>query len=197
MVDVTPQEIERYWVDEVGPQGWYKASDALDADIRERFGAAWELAHAGDLHGWCCDAEGTFGFLILTDQFSRNMFRGEARAFDTDVLARTAAKMAIDRRWDMAVAEPQRQFFYLPLMHSENLGDQDRCVRLMVERMPETGANNLDHARAHREIIRRFGRFPYRNAALGRMTLPSEAEFLENEGYGGILAALNAEKPAE
>ncbi|SNS75455.1 DUF924 family protein [Tropicimonas sediminicola] len=192
MVDVTPQQIAEFWVDEVGPEGWYKASDALDAQIRERFGSAWQAAHAGDLHDWCCDAEGSFGFLILTDQFPRNMFRDDPRAFDTDVLARTACKMAIDRRWDMAVPEPQRQFFYLPLMHSENLIDQDRCVRLMVDRMPGTGAENLRHARAHREIIREYGRFPYRNKALGRMTLPREKEFLETGGYGRILQALSA-----
>lgn len=192
MVDVTPQQVSRFWVDEVGPKGWYNGGEALDALIRERFMPAWEAAHAGDLHQWCCDVEGSFGFLILTDQLPRNMFRDEARAFDTDVLARTAAKMAIDRRWDMAIAEPERQFFYLPLMHSENLIDQDRCVRLIVDRLPKSGADNLRHARAHREIIRRFGRFPYRNKALGRMTLPRETEFMEQGGYRAILEEIDA-----
>jgi uncharacterized protein (DUF924 family) len=187
MVDATPQEISRFWIEEVGPKGWYEVSEDLDERIRKDFQDAWEAAHAGDLHDWCHDAPGTFGFLILTDQFPRNMFRGQARAFETDALARSAAKMAIDRRWDLCVPEPGRQFFYLPLVHSENLGDQDRAVRLIVERMPETGAENLRHACAHRQVIRRFGRFPGRNKALGRLTLPGEAEYLENNGYAEFL----------
>jgi uncharacterized protein (DUF924 family) len=87
----------------------------------------------------------------------------------------------------MRIDEPARQFFYLPLMHSECLSDQERCVRLMMTRMPETGAENLVHARAHREVIRRFGRFPYRNDALDRPTQGAEARFLEEGGYGAMV----------
>ena len=96
----------------------------------------------------------------------------------------------------MKIDEPARQFFYLPLMHSENLCDQDRCVRLMKERMPETGAGNLLHARVHREIIRIFGRFPYRNVALGRSSNPAEADFIAKGGYAALLRDLEAPKAA-
>ena len=191
MMDVTAGDIARFWLDEVGPKRWYAVDAALDAGIRERFLAIWEAAREGELAGWGEDPARSFGYLILTDQFPRNMFRGDERAFATDGLARQAAYVAIGRRWDLTAAEPQRQFFYLPLMHSESLRDQDRCVRLMIERLPKTGADNVRHARAHREIVRRFGRFPYRNAALRRMTLPSERVFLENDGYGGVLRELD------
>lgn len=195
MVEITAAEIVRFWVEEAGPARWYARDDALDAGIRERFGTAWEAAREGALAGWCQDPERVLGFVILTDQFPRNMFRDDGRAFATDGLARDAANIATTGRWDMAVPEPQRQFFYLPLMHSENLRDQDQCIRLMTERMPKTGAENLRHAHAHREIIRRFGRFPYRNAALRRMTLAPEQAFLDGEGYGGVLAGI-AQAPA-
>ena len=120
------------------------------------------------------------------------MFRGQGRAFEMDSVAIAAAKVAIDRKWDMKIDEPARQFFYLPLMHSENLADQERCVRLMCERMPETGAQNLLHARAHREVIRQFGRFPYRNEALSRSTTEPEEQFVQAGGYGHALEQLRA-----
>lgn len=192
MDNVTPHDIATFWVDEVGPKGWYSADEALDARIRTRFLPVWEAAMRRELDCWAISPEGAFGFLILTDQLPRNMFRGQARAFASDPMARSVAKIAIDRRWDMAIPEPQRQFFYLPLMHSENLIDQDRCVRLLAARMPETGAGSLLHARAHREIIRRFGRFPFRNAALGRMTVAGEAEFIEHGGYGKVVEEIDA-----
>lgn len=185
-------DVVRFWVEETDHKNWYVQDDALDARIRKQFLFVWEAAFAGGLTDWLEAPDTILGYLILTDQFPRNMFRGEARAFETDGLAREAANIAIYRRWDLQVPEPQRQFCYLPLMHSENIGDQDVCIRLMSERMPETGASNLLHARAHREIIRRFGRFPFRNAAHGRMTLPSERAFLEGEGYGGVLRQIEA-----
>lgn len=191
MMDVTAADITRFWLDEAGPTRWYAVDAALDTQIRDRFQAAWEAARKGDLAGWRESPGESLGYLILTDQFPRNMFRGDERAFATDGLARQAANIAIDRRWDLSVPEPERQFFYLPLMHSESLRDQDRCIRLMIERLPKTGADNVLHARAHRQIVRRFGRFPYRNAALRRMTLPSEQVFLDSDGYGGVLRELD------
>jgi uncharacterized protein (DUF924 family) len=184
---VTPDDVLRFWLDEVGPAGWYKASEALDAEVRERFLAAWENAREG-AHGlWLTYPNGMLAYVILTDQFPRNMFRDDARAFATDQQALAAGKVAINRGWDMRIDEPARQFFYLPLMHSENLCDQERCVRLMCERMPEHGAQNLTHARAHREVIRQFGRFPYRNAALERRSTAQEQAFEAEGGYGGTL----------
>jgi uncharacterized protein (DUF924 family) len=178
-----------YWTD-LGPDGWYAGGDALDADIRTRFEEDWNAARAGKLRGWNCSVQGMLATLILTDQFPRNMFRGSAKAFATDDQARALSIRAWMQQKDMQVDEPLRQFFYMPMMHSESPFDQDRCVCLMKARMPETGASNLLHARAHREIIRRFGRFPYRNAALGRHSTPAEADFMENGGYGEIVRAL-------
>ncbi|WP_212524591.1 DUF924 family protein [Actibacterium sp. MT2.3-13A] len=187
-----PEDVNAFWLDEVGPQGWYATDPALDARIRDRFEGLWERARDGGLHDWLVTPRGMLAYLILTDQFPRNMFRGEARAFATDGIARAEAKRGIDRGFDMKVAEPERQFFYLPLMHSECLTDQDRCVRLMVTRMAETGAGNLLHAKAHREVIRRFGRFPYRNEALKRSYSEGERAFVKEGGYGRTLEKLRA-----
>ncbi|SFP26878.1 DUF924 family protein [Tranquillimonas alkanivorans] len=188
----TPDDVLAFWLDEVGPEGWYKG-EALDDAVRDRFLDAWESAAQGAFALWLTYPTGTLAYIILTDQFPRNMFRGQATAFSTDTVALAAAKMAIARNWDMRIDEPARQFFYLPLMHSENLCDQDRCVRLMLTRMPETGAENLIHAKAHRDVIRRFGRFPFRNQALGRTPQTGEAEFLEQGGYGAAVRAARAD----
>lgn len=188
----TPEEVLRFWLDEVGPDGWYAASDDLDATIRARFQSAWERAREGAFGLWLTYPTGALAYVVLMDQFPRNMFRGEARAFTSDRQAMAAAKAAIHRKWDLRIDEPARQFFYLPMMHSENLSDQDRCVRLLKERMPQTGADNLLHARAHREVIRLFGRFPYRNTALGRASTAPERAFSERGGYGATLRGLQA-----
>ncbi len=183
-------EIIRFWVDEVGPAGWYNATEELDATIQERFGEAWEKAAAGDFHDWVCDPEKSLALLILLDQFPRNMFRGSGRAFYTDRKAVCVAKKAIENGFDLRVPEPQRQFYYLPLMHSESLTDQERCVRLMMTRMPDAGAENLLHAKGHREVIRRFGRFPYRNDALDRKTTARERTYLKAGGYSSTVREL-------
>ena len=187
---VGPEEILNFWLDEVGPDKWYAQEDALDAEIRKRFLPTWEGAQAGGFSMWLTYPSGSLAYIILNDQFSRNMFRGEAKAFSSDRAALAAAKSAIDRSWDKKIDEPARQFFYMPLMHSENLCDQDRCVRLLCERMPQSGASNLLHARAHREVIRTFGRFPFRNAALARPATGAEADYVSAGGYGQTLRAL-------
>ena len=191
-----PEEILNFWLDEVGPGGWYKSEDALDEEIRMRFLPAWEAACEGRFSLWLTYPAGTLAYIVLLDQFPRNMFRGQGRAFATDRVARAAAKSAIEKGWDLRIDAPARQFFYLPLMHSENLCDQDRCVRLICERMPEGGGENLLHARAHREVIRRFGRFPHRNDDLGRESSAAERAFLAEGGYGATVRALKAQ-PAE
>lgn len=192
----SPEDILSFWLDEVGPEGWYSAGAACDARVTERFADAWAAAARGAMDGWLSNPRGALALVVLLDQFPRNMFRGEARAFATDALARSMAKHAIDHGWDMRIPEPERQFFYLPLMHSESLCDQDRGVRMFLTRMPDSGADNLVHAKAHRDVIRRFGRFPYRNAALGRETTPGEAEFLGSGGYGATLRRVRSEAEA-
>ncbi|WP_019955255.1 DUF924 family protein [Yoonia vestfoldensis] len=182
-------EVLAFWLGECSPSDWYRSEPEFDALIRERFEQTWIAATEGALGLWLTHPTGALAYIILTDQFPRNMFRGTAKAFATDLLGLAAAKMAIDRNWDMKISEPARQFFYLPLMHSEALSDQDRAVRLIHSRMPETGHNNRDHACAHRRIIRDFGRFPYRNEALGRRTSSAEQAFLDAGGYGFALRA--------
>lgn len=182
-------EIVTFWT-EVGPDGWYSADPGLDQAIRDRFLETWVNTARGDKRDWLGNPRGALGYLILTDQFPRNMFRDDPRAFATDRLARNAAVLAVQREWDLRIDEPIRQFFYLPFVHSEDVIDQDRAVRLIKARLPETGAENLLHARAHREVIRRFGRFPTRNAALGRANTPAEAGYLAQGGYGALVQAM-------
>ena len=191
-----PDEILSFWLDEVGPDGWYGGGEELDAEIRDRFMSDYERARSGALSLWLTYPSGVLAYLILLDQFPRNMFRGDAQAFATDGVAKAAAVAAISKGWDLKIDEPARQFFYLPLMHAECQADQDRAVRLIATRMPEHGEGNLPHAKAHREIIRRFGRFPYRNEALSRDTKPAEREWMEKGGYGAILRAIEAEDQA-
>ncbi|WP_370401204.1 DUF924 family protein [Sulfitobacter sp. JB4-11] len=193
---VGSEEVLAFWLDEVGPTGWYDTSDALDEKIREKFMETWEGACAGKFSLWLTYPSGALAYIILMDQFPRNMFRADGRAFASDRAALAAAKSAIERGWDMAIDEPARQFFYMPLMHSENLCDQDRCVRLMCERMPESREQNLLHARAHREVIRQFGRFPYRNAALSRPATELEIAYVEQGGYGSTVRALQSQQAA-
>jgi uncharacterized protein (DUF924 family) len=175
------EDVLDFWLEELDEADWYRGGDDLDALIRERFTNIWEQASRGELDGWCDTPEGTLAFLIVTEQFPRNMFRGTAKAFSTDPRALSAAKAAVAECRDWLIDMPERQFFYLPLEHSEDIADQHRAVRLIATRMraPET----LLHARAHRWVIDRFGRFPYRNAALGRETRPPEESFLAEGGY--------------
>ncbi|MDE3028122.1 MAG: DUF924 domain-containing protein [Paracoccaceae bacterium] len=182
----SPEDVLDYWLGAIGPEGWYAAGAALDADVRERFEDLWRAALGGGLDHWVAGPGPSLAFIVLTDQFPRNMFRDRAEAFATDALALAAAKVAVAQGWDMVAPEPERQFFYMPFEHSEDAEDQETAVALMTERMPENPGNLL-HARAHQEMIRRFGRFPARNAVLGRVNTPEEAAFLAEGGYGALV----------
>lgn len=186
-----PVEVLDFWLGEIGPDGWYAGGEEIDDTIAVRFGDLWQALHDGGLEHWVDGTVGTLAYLIVADQFSRNIHRGKALAFATDGPARAAARRAVDAGWDLGAPEPERQFFYLPFEHSEDMADQDLCVRLMEERLPSAPGNTL-HAHAHRQIIARFGRFPFRNAALGRETTADEAAFLAEGGYGATLRALQA-----
>jgi len=183
--------ILQYWTD-LGPAGWYDQNDAVDAEIRDRFMDDWIALRAGAYHNWQSCPQGVLAYLILADQFPRNMFRGDARSFATDGRAHAVATRAWQHRLDLKVEEPLRQFFYMPMMHSESSFDQDHCVCLMLSRLPQAGDGSALHARAHREIIRKFGRFPYRNDALGRTSTPAEIAFMTEGGYGEIVRALQS-----
>jgi len=185
----TIESVLQYWLEEVGQEKWYEQDAALDEDITSRFESTWQQAANGELIHWMRSARGTLALLIVTDQFSRNMFRGRGTSFGTDNLALSAARHAITRNDDQVFTGPERQFFYLPYMHSESLSHQERAVRLFMLKMPDS-KDNLFHARAHRQVIRTFGRFPYRNEALGRVSTPAERRYLEEGAYGSTLRAL-------
>jgi len=172
---VAAAEIVSFWV-EAGPDKWFAQDENFDQAIRLRFLPTYQAAANGELAAWQENPEGALALLLLLDQFSRNMFRGNARAFATDALARAVADRALARGFDQATDPVLRQFFYLPLMHSEALSDQHRSVRL-YEALGN--AEQLRYARQHRDIVQRFGRFPQRNRALGRDTTPAEQAFLD------------------
>ncbi len=173
-------DIVAFWR-EVGPKGWFEKSDDIDADISRRFLARHEEAAAGKLAAWESSAEGTLALLILLDQFPRNMFRGDKRAFATDELARAIASRGILNGFDGAF-DDMRTFFYLPFEHSEDLSDQEKAIAFYRAHNDEDG---VKWAEVHADIIRRFGRFPHRNAVLGRATTPEEQAFLDSGGFAG------------
>ena len=179
--EVTAAEIVTFWRT-AGPKKWFEKDAALDDEIRRRFLAAHEAAAAGTLSAWEQNAEGTLALLILLDQFPRNMFRGQRRAFATDPLARAIAAGALLKGFDAQVPVEMRGFFYLPFMHSEDLADQERCVALY---QAAGDADGLKWAQEHADIIRRFGRFPHRNAVLERASSPEEQAFLDSGGFAG------------
>ena len=187
-----PETITRYWLEEVGPSGWYTATPELDADIRARFAPAWTAVQSGAFADWGASADGALAGLILTDQFPRNMFREDARSFATDALAVRLAEAALVAGHDLAITVPARQFFYLPFMHAEVGALQTRGIALFAARMP---GSNLRHARAHAAVIARFGRCPWRNAVLGRVSSDAETAFLAQGGYRSALREIPAIEP--
>ena len=174
-------DVVSFWRD-AGPEAWFKKNDAFDEEIRRRYLATHEAAAAGQLTEWEHNAEGALALLILLDQFPRNMFRGSARMFATDPMAHAIAAGAIVRGFDAQAAKAMRGFFYLPFEHSEDMADQERCVAFYKA---IDDADGLKWAELHADIIRRFGRFPHRNAVLGRATTPEEQAFLDSGGFGG------------
>ncbi|RFC62676.1 DUF924 domain-containing protein [Fulvimarina endophytica] len=178
---VEPDAIIEFWWN-AGPEKWFSKDEAFDETIRKRFLDVYERAAEGALDGWMEEPRGALALVILLDQFPRNMFRGTPRAFATDEKAKTIGVKALERGDHETVAEDINQFLAIPLMHSEDLADQDACV----EWMEVVGSEeNRKFARHHRDIIARFGRFPHRNAVLGRETTPEEAAFLEEDGFRG------------
>jgi uncharacterized protein (DUF924 family) len=176
----TPAVVLAFWR-EAGPNRWFTRDEAFDASVRENFLATYQAAAAGELSDWEATAEGALALVIVLDQFPRNMFRGDARTYATDAAARAAANRALKRGYDMDVPETERGFLFLPFMHSEDMSDQRRCVELYRA----AGDENLKYAEQHADIIRRFGRFPHRNAVLGRATTAEEQAFLDAGGFKG------------
>lgn len=181
----TAEDILAFWFGSAGPKKWYQKSDAFDALIRSEFeDTAVELA--GELsrrtpHKWEATPESALALIITLDQFPRNMYRGTKATFAWDGLALGAAKRLAAKNHDLKIDQGRRAFIYMPYMHSENLSDQDDCIALIDQRLENE--NTLHHAREHRKVIARFGRFPHRNEFLGRESTNEEAAFLKNGGY--------------
>ncbi len=186
-----PVEVLDFWLGEIGPDGWYAGTEEIDDACAVRFGDLVTAARESGLEHWVDGPGPTLAYLILTDQFPRNIHRGTPLAFASDPRARAAARVALAEGWDLQAPEPERQFFYMPFEHSEDMADQDLAVQLMEERLASDPEMAL-HARAHREMIARFGRFPLRNAALGRASTPEEEAFLAAGGYRALVQAMKA-----
>ncbi len=176
----SPADVIAFWR-AAGPKRWFEKDAAFDDDIRRRFLKVHEAAAAGKLTTWEANAEGALALLILLDQFPRNMFRGQARAFASDPLALAVASRAILNGFDGAFPD-LRGFFYLPFEHSESLADQEKGVAFYKA---VDDADGVKWAEIHTDIIRRFGRFPHRNAVLGRVSTPEERKFLDDGGFSG------------
>ncbi len=176
-----PSDITRFWR-EAGPKKWFEKDDAFDSALRTRFESVHLAAAHGEFKAWADTAEGALALLLLLDQIPRNIYRDTAHAFATDPLAQAIAEAAIDAGHDRAVEPALRLFFYLPLEHAENPSLQARAVAL-VDGLGD--ADKSHWARVHRDIIARFGRFPHRNTALGRISTPEETEFLSQGGFKG------------
>lgn len=174
----TPAEIVNFWYSPPMSDHWFNSTPAIDADIRHRYAALWQQAARGELDHWQATATGCLALCIVLDQFPLNMFRGETGSFATEQQAVAVSKHAIAHSLDKQLPPDQRVFLYMPLMHSENLADQDESVRVFAAAGLD---GNARFARHHREIVRRFGRFPHRNAILGRASTPEELAYLQSK----------------
>jgi uncharacterized protein (DUF924 family) len=192
------ERVLEFWFGELTPDGradaahaqrWWKKDPAFDALIRERFAALYAAVVGDQREAWLQSPRGTLAYVIVLDQFSRNMFRDSGRMFEHDARALRAALAGVDRGFDRQLALDERGFLYMPLMHSEDRALQDRCVALFEAFRDELEgeararvANSVDFAKRHREIVQRFGRFPHRNQLLGRTSTAEEVEFLTQPG---------------
>jgi uncharacterized protein (DUF924 family) len=188
--DAKVQEILNFWFGhpespEYGKRReiWFQKDTNFDQEIRSRFLADYQLAATGTYDIWQTQPTSCLALIILLDQFPRNLFRGEPEAFATDFKALTAAEVAVKNGFDQQLVPVQRWFIYLPFEHSEKIEHQRQCIELFdqLKDDPES-AHAIDYAYRHLEIIEKFGRFPHRNAILGRPSTPEELEFLKQEG---------------
>ena len=157
---------------------WFNSTPEFDTELRDRFESVWQHAAAGKLDGWAETPEGALALVIVLDQFPLNMYRGDALCFSTEAKSRDIATLAIERSYDAQLTEDQKAFLYMPFMHSENLQDQDKAVELFTAMELD---ENLKYVKHHRKIIRNYGRFPHRNAILGRTSTAEETAYLESE----------------
>lgn len=178
-------EVLAFWIN-AGPAKWFAKDETFDQEIRDRFEAVHMTGSRGELNHWADTPAGALALVVLLDQFPRNMYRGSAHAFATDPLARAIARRAVDRGDHLQVEAAVRFFLFMPFEHAEDMADQDLAVTLFKELQAATGEpGNLYWAEQHRDIIARFGRFPHRNACLGRESTAEELKFLADGGFSG------------
>jgi len=188
----TAQTVLAFWFGDPGspergkarPE-WFRKDDAFDGEIRGRFGEAVEVALAGGLGEWCTNAEGSLARILLLDQFTRNAYRGTARAFAGDQRALATAEEAVARGFDRDLPPRERWFMYMPFEHAESIPAQHRSIELfaaLAQEMQDDDA--LAWARKHAEVVFKFGRYPHRNAILGRTSTPEEEAYLRTPGAG-------------
>lgn len=175
------QDVLRFWFDEIEPACWWKKDAGVDAEIRERFAATHAAACHAELVHWRASPEGRLAEIIVLDQFSRNLYQEDPRAYAQDGMALVLAQELVRAQWDQALPPVQRAFVYLPYMHSESLAIHEQALALFDQPGLE---NNLDFERQHRDLILRFGRYPHRNAVLGRRSTPEELAYLAEPGAG-------------
>jgi len=174
-------DILTFWFHDLTPEQWFTRDDAVDAAIRDRFADVYERVAACAPEDLASDPDTCLAAIIALDQFPRNIFRGDWRAFATDPKARALTEIALERGWDRGRPIPRAVFYYMPLEHSEDLVDQIRCCELMAAL---GDATYLDYAERHKAVIERFGRFPHRNAVLGRESTSDEIAYLNEAGAG-------------
>jgi uncharacterized protein (DUF924 family) len=174
----TQSEIIHFWFEELEPQQWFQQSDSVDDEIKERFAVTHEMAADGLCNHWAIDAEGSLALILVLDQFPRHMYRGSPKSFASDERALLIAKQAIHKGFDQVLEPVKRGFLYLPFQHSETLSDQKKSVELFGAMARDNPAGDM-YAKRHLVPIELFGRFPHRNAVLGRESTEEEIEFLK------------------
>jgi uncharacterized protein (DUF924 family) len=176
-------DILTFWFEETAPQLWFQVNETFDEQVRERFADSYDLARLGGCDHWKSDPDGCLALCLLYDQFPRNMFRGTARMYESDRQAIVVAKFAISKGFDQVIQPARRRFVYLPFEHSEQLADQKKSVALF-EKLKDEDPVSYEYALKHHKVIEHFGRFPHRNALLGRVSTPEETAFLNENPRG-------------
>lgn len=176
--DEVAESLLAFWFSPAVRSHWFASTDALDTQMRERYEALWQRGARGELRQWEDTARGALALVILLDQLPLNMFRGQAQSFSTEQMSREVAQRALNKGFERQLREQEQAFLFMPFMHSERIEDQDRAVALF-EAAGLT--QNLKWARHHREVVRRFGRFPHRNAILGRPSSAAERAYLASD----------------
>jgi len=174
----SPQSIVEFWFSDAVRPMWFNSTTEFDNQLRDRFETVWQHAAAGKLDNWVETPEGALALVIILDQFPLNIYRGDAMCFATEAKSREIAALAIESNLDADLTDDQKAFLYMPLMHSESMTDQDKAVALYEA---ADLAGNLKFAQHHRDIVRRFGRFPHRNKILGRQSTEAELVYLDSD----------------